>query len=137
MDRPSRRIRSLKRQGYTNLLSRIHKPSNPEAVVPLQQVNISGILSASARHGSSKVANLNSALVSDSDKSSNLYSQSYRISNTGNKDSFCLLFLKLTAILLHRSCRLRKEQLKPPALTFCLTFRRRNCFVACCCKLPI
>ena len=76
--------------------------------ISLQQVNISGILRATARRGNSEEVRLNLALVSDSGISS-VSSILYRISSTGRKDSSCLLFLKLTAILLHRSCRLRKK----------------------------
>lgn len=90
-DRQNRGITSLKRQGCANHLSRTHKPSNPEAVVPLQQVNISGIFNASARHGSSEVANLNSAFA-------------FRIFLV-----FFFLFLKLPAIPLHRSRHLWKR----------------------------
>ena len=39
-----------------------------------------------------------------------------------------MLFLKLTAILLHRSCNLRKKQLKLPELSFCLTVRQEKPF---------
>ena len=69
----------------------------------------------------------NSALVSESDISSSVPSI-LRDTNTGRNDSSCLLFLKLTAILPHRSCSLRKKRLKLHELTFCLTFRREKPF---------
>ena len=93
----------------------------------LQQVKISGILRASARRGNSEEVSLNSALVSESDISSSVPSI-LRDTNTGRNDSSCLLFLKLTAILPHRSCSLRKKRLKLHELTFCLTFRREKPF---------
>ena len=94
--------------------------------ISLQQVNISGFLRASARRGNSEVVSLNSALVSDSDISSSAPSiLSYF---QYGKEGFFLFVIskKLTAILLHRSCRLRKKRLKLPELTFCLTFRREK-----------
>ena len=70
----------------------------------LQQVNISGILRASARRGNSEEVNLNSALVSESGISSSVPLILLIINtNTGRNDASCLLFLKLTAILPHRS----------------------------------
>ena len=93
--------------------------------ISLQQVNISGILRASARSGNSEVVSLNSALVSESDISSSVPSiLSYF--QYGKEGFFLFVISIIYCNSVSSIMSFKKKQVKLAELTFCFTFRREK-----------